>query len=101
VAVVAGPELYNKVPLNKQTGLINNLEEMISAARKLSKNEPGRKAQVEKAYAHTWTLQAQLPLRLWLYKQLWKRRAFLDALMLSRVSQCAGLPKMQSGAFKV
>ena len=101
VAVVAGPELYNKVPLNKQTGLINNLEEMISAARKLSKNEPGRKAQVEKAYAHTWTLQAQLPLRLWLYKQLWKRRAFLDALMLNRVSQCAGLPKMQSGEFKV
>ena len=101
VAVVAGPELYYKVPLYKQTGLIDHPEEIISAARKLGRNELERKIQVEKAYKQAWKLQSQLPLRLWLYKQLWKRRELLDKAMLSRLSHCTGLPKMQKEDFIV
>ena len=101
VAVVAGPELYNRLPPGSNLQLVANCKEIIPLAIKLRQNSEMIKNQVKAAHQQVWEWQDQFNLRIWLYEQIWKRRKALDNKMLNRLASCKGLPATYSNEFKI
>ncbi|MCP9775653.1 hypothetical protein [Cyanobium sp. WAJ14-Wanaka] len=89
VATVCGPGLYSLWAPAGVTRLVTGLEQVVPEARSLAENPAERRGLVARAHSwvgQQWQLQGQLPWRLWLYQELWRRRRAVDARLVERIN---------------
>ena len=102
VAVVCGPELYGRYAPLGVARMAPTLEAVVPMAQTLAEDLEQRLQQVSNAHAwvsRQWRLRDDLPSRLWLYRQIWKRRQQLDQRMVERLNKDGTLPSMQEAEF--
>jgi len=102
VATVCGPELYSRWAPTGTSQLIEDINQLVPAAQTLYTDLAARRRQVERAYdwvSWQWRLDAQLPWRLWMYQELWRRRQAVDARLVERLNCDPNLRAMKSSEF--
>jgi hypothetical protein len=102
VAVVCGPELYGRYAPSEVAQMAASLEAVVPMAQTLARDLEQRLQQVSNAHAwvsRQWRLRDDLPSRLWLYGQIWKRRQQLDQRLVERLEKDRTLSTMQEAEF--
>ena len=90
VAVVAGPELYQRALGIESQGLVNQLDQITPKAREFARDKQKRLNEISKA--HNWVssqgqLKNQLIWRFNYYKKLWERREVVDQKLTKRLNK--------------
>ena len=98
VAVVAGPELYNSVRVDKSgqstCRMAAESSDVVAQAEDLAENHETRLMQVKAAHSwvqRDWSLPHLLEKRLELYRLIWRKRQLLDQHLLDRLGSSESL----------